>query len=394
MAIDQSTSVSGRLARSRWTAVGAAVAVTMGASGILHADQAPHGPSSPAVFVAATPCRLIDTREAPETVGPRSSPLSAGDTYTTQVTGANGRCTLPADASTLVMNVTVTNQTAASFLTVFPAGSIRPATSSLNWNLANGDTANAVTANISASGELSFYNLAGEVDVVADVVGYYTSAPLDGFYTKSQVDALIAANPGAIGPAGAQGPPGVRGEPGAEGPAGEQGDQGDKGDTGDQGDTGDKGDTGDTGASGVGVAAEFYALLPGENGDTVALGQPVKFDSDGPSSSDDTIVRDSVDSFIVTVDGLYRVTFMVPVDEAGQLIVSANGTLQPYTNVGRAIGATQIVGDSLVRLLAGASIQIVNASSSSALTLSDSAGGVAPAVASLIIELVEPGAGI
>jgi hypothetical protein len=185
--------------------------------------------ASPALFVATTPCRLIDTRVAAETVGARAVPLGANDTYTTVVLGTHGRCTVPADAATLVMNVTATNQTASSFLTVFQAGSTRPTTSNLNWDTASGDIANAVTASVSDSGELSFYNLAGSTDIVADVVGYYTSVPLENYYTKAQVDALIAANPAGVGPVGDAGPRGPAGIDGIDGNDGATGPQGEPG---------------------------------------------------------------------------------------------------------------------------------------------------------------------
>ena len=71
-------------------------------------------------------------------------------------------------------------------MTVYGDGTM-PLTSSLNWDITSGDTANAVTANVSAKGELSFYNLAGTTNIVADVVGYYTSTPFEDYFTKAEV---------------------------------------------------------------------------------------------------------------------------------------------------------------------------------------------------------------
>ena len=95
--------------------------MTLGAGGMLQAGAVGNDSSSPALFVATTPCRLLDTRDAPETVGVRARPLGANDTYTATVIGTAG-CALPTDAVTLVMNVTATNQTASSFLTVYGDG--------------------------------------------------------------------------------------------------------------------------------------------------------------------------------------------------------------------------------------------------------------------------------
>ncbi len=62
------------LARSRWAAFGAAVAVSAGAGGI-GLVQASGGAESTVTPVA--PCRLVDTR-SPGTIGVRSTPLGAG----------------------------------------------------------------------------------------------------------------------------------------------------------------------------------------------------------------------------------------------------------------------------------------------------------------------------
>ena len=43
----------------------------------------------------------------------------------------------------------------------------------MNWVAGQVPTANAVTAALSGSGTLSFYNLAGNVDLAMDVVGDY-----------------------------------------------------------------------------------------------------------------------------------------------------------------------------------------------------------------------------
>src|SRR5262245_39870633 len=65
--------------RGRWSALGAAVAVTLGFGGLLTASAA--GSTGASSFVPITPCRLLDTR-AGDAVGPRSEPLHVGDTYT------------------------------------------------------------------------------------------------------------------------------------------------------------------------------------------------------------------------------------------------------------------------------------------------------------------------
>jgi hypothetical protein len=86
-----------------------------------------------------------------------------------QVAGAGG---IPSGAAAALLNVTATATTAASYLTVWPAGQAAPLASSLNW--APGATiANSVTTKLSATGRISIKNAAGNVDVIADTAGWY-----------------------------------------------------------------------------------------------------------------------------------------------------------------------------------------------------------------------------
>lgn len=160
--------------RSRWAAVGAALAISVGGGGVLISSAADSTP--PSSFVAITPCRLIDTRPGTDNVGTRSTPLGAGETFTASVTGSNGSCSLPTDATAVSMNVTVIGPTAASYLTVFPADASRPVSANLNWVAGQAPTPNAVTSDLSSDGKVSFYNLSGTVNVAVDVVGYYVAA--------------------------------------------------------------------------------------------------------------------------------------------------------------------------------------------------------------------------
>jgi hypothetical protein len=72
----------------------------------------------------------------------------------------------------VVLNVTVTNTTAASFLTVYPSDAPRPTASDLNWT-AGLTVPNLVVVKLGADGKIALYNLAGSTDVIADVVGWY-----------------------------------------------------------------------------------------------------------------------------------------------------------------------------------------------------------------------------
>jgi hypothetical protein len=144
-------------------------------------DAAPGDTDS--TFVPTSPCRLFDYRPAPDTVGPRSAPLVAGQTHVQQVTGSNGDCTgplaIPSDAVAVAMNVTAVNPTAQSNLRVFPADvATAPIVSNLNFSAGQKPVPNKVDVKLSPDGKIKLLNHAGSVSVVGDVVGYYTNSTL------------------------------------------------------------------------------------------------------------------------------------------------------------------------------------------------------------------------
>jgi hypothetical protein len=76
--------------------------------------------------------------------------------------------------SAVVMNLTATNTSAPGYLTAWPTGTPRQETSNLNF--APGENVPDLTVvPIGAGGQVSIYNFDGNTDVLADVVGYYTS---------------------------------------------------------------------------------------------------------------------------------------------------------------------------------------------------------------------------
>ena len=118
-------------------------------------------------FEALSPARLLDTREGK---GAPQARLGAGSSLDLKVTGVGG---VPATGvSAVVLNVTVTTPSETSFLTAYPTGQERPNASNLNYR--GGQTVpNLVTAKVGAGGQVSLYNHLGDVDVIADVVGWY-----------------------------------------------------------------------------------------------------------------------------------------------------------------------------------------------------------------------------
>jgi len=179
--------------RTRWAAIGAAVAVALGAGGIgMNIGHATTGSGDRPIFTPIEPCRMADLRPAPDTVGPRPAPLAGDETYTLDGWGAVGNCNLPTGTSALAVNVTAVTATAPTFLTLFPAGTALPLASHLNPAPGQPPTPNAVNVKLNGSGEFSIYNKNGDTSVIIDVVGIYDHHTHDDrYYGKNQVDAKI-----------------------------------------------------------------------------------------------------------------------------------------------------------------------------------------------------------
>jgi hypothetical protein len=115
-------------------------------------------------FRPLSPSRLFDTRGA--------APVGPAGVLRFDVTGIGG---VPDSAVTAVaLNVTAVNATAQSFVTVWPDDAARPNASNLNFPV-GGTVPNLVIMRVPESGVIDFFNESGNVHLLADVVGYYTS---------------------------------------------------------------------------------------------------------------------------------------------------------------------------------------------------------------------------
>ncbi len=124
--------------------------------------------ATPSELTALTPARIFDTR----TSGGGS--LASHAEIDVPVLGVGG---VPAGGvDSVVVNVTVTNPTAAVFLTVWPSGETRPVSSNLNFT--SGQTiANLVIAKVGGDGKIAIFNSAGSSDVVVDIYGWFAPSP-------------------------------------------------------------------------------------------------------------------------------------------------------------------------------------------------------------------------
>jgi uncharacterized protein (DUF1501 family) len=140
-------------------------------------------PSSTVGLQPLDPSRLLDTRDG---TGGRVGPIGQGEAIDLQVAGRGG---VAADSVAVLLNVTATDPTAASFLTVWPSGRSRPFTSSVN--MAAGQTVpNLVVARLGASGQVSIFNNTGSTNVVVDVLGAFGTGATSRFVSVTPSRAL------------------------------------------------------------------------------------------------------------------------------------------------------------------------------------------------------------
>ncbi|MHB1007967.1 MAG: N-acetylmuramoyl-L-alanine amidase [Propionibacteriaceae bacterium] len=153
--------------------------------------------AAPSHYVPMTPVRILDTRA--------TQSVAAQSTITLQVAGVKN---VPADASAVSLNVTVTNAKAVGFVTVWPTGGTRPVASNLNVD-AGQTVPNLVTVKVGTSGTVSLYNSStSPLDLIVDLGGYYaTGAPTAGGGTVTVTPSRVLdtrSGIGATGPLAAQ----------------------------------------------------------------------------------------------------------------------------------------------------------------------------------------------
>ena len=124
------------------------------------------------LFNPVVPARLLDTRNGTGTNG--VGPLGPGGVIHLQVTGRGGVHAVP-EVSAVVLNLTVANATAPSYLTAFPTGAGQPVASNLNF-APRQVVANRVIVKVGTGGQVDIYNAQGSVNVIADVGGWFTDA--------------------------------------------------------------------------------------------------------------------------------------------------------------------------------------------------------------------------
>jgi SpoIID/LytB domain protein len=118
-----------------------------------------------------TPARILDTRTG------GNSGFQQGETRAVQVAGLGG---VPSDAVGAVLNVTATDTTSSSYLTVWPSSAKRPGTSNLNWDHKGQTVANLVYTALGSDGRVLIYNNNATASIIVDVFGYFEPTSVAG----------------------------------------------------------------------------------------------------------------------------------------------------------------------------------------------------------------------
>ena len=122
-------------------------------------------------LVSLNPSRVLDTRDGQTTIDnlqQGGGPVAGGSETQVQITN---RASVPANASAVVLNVTITEAGAPGFATIYPCGVERPNASNINYGTGT-TVANMVVSKIGADGKVCIFTQSNS-QLIADVNGYF-----------------------------------------------------------------------------------------------------------------------------------------------------------------------------------------------------------------------------
>src|ERR1700726_4770606 len=131
-------------------------------------------PVNSLVFVAMTPCRVVDTRSSQGFTGAFGPPSLVGGASRTFPMQISTTCTIPAIAQAYSLNIAVVPQGTFHYLTIYPTGQSLPLASTLNDPLGVVLANAAVVPAGSPNGGGDVY-VTNNSDVVIDINGYYAA---------------------------------------------------------------------------------------------------------------------------------------------------------------------------------------------------------------------------
>lgn len=126
-------------------------------------------PGSGSGLLPLVPSRLLDTRTGR---GAPPTPLRGGERIDLVVVGQGGVPESGVDA--VVVNVAALRPSESGYLSIWPAGTALPDISNLNYEPGR-NVPNLVLCKVGAGGAISLTANAGELDVIADVIGCFTT---------------------------------------------------------------------------------------------------------------------------------------------------------------------------------------------------------------------------
>ena len=185
------------LYRSRWAAIGAAVAVTLGGGGLIGVSAATVDTDQ--TLNTVEPVRILDTRGGDKVSYESYFLKVTGEVATLTSSGEVNATVVPTGASAVSMNLTVTegvrNANGYGFVTAFPCTAVSddpPNASTVNF-VEGVDIANSTVVPIGSTGYICL-NVYGDAHLVVDVNGFYED--MDAYtksetYTKSQIDLKV-----------------------------------------------------------------------------------------------------------------------------------------------------------------------------------------------------------
>jgi hypothetical protein len=126
--------------------------------------------TNPIPFIAITPCRVADTR-GNGFVAPYGPPSLVADANRTFVIA--GQCGIPSYAAAVSFNFGALNVGGGGDLRVFPDGLALPLVSTMNYNAATPNIANAAIMPLGVTKGITVRADAVSIDLIIDVNGYY-----------------------------------------------------------------------------------------------------------------------------------------------------------------------------------------------------------------------------
>jgi hypothetical protein len=130
-------------------------------------------PTPPSTFVAITPCRLLDTRNA---AGPYGGPILASGASRTYDFNSGPCAGIPENISAYSLNVVAVQPIGGGHVKIYPSGVAAPNVATINY-MANQNIANAAIVPAGTDGSVVIY-ASQTTHVVVDINGYFIPASI------------------------------------------------------------------------------------------------------------------------------------------------------------------------------------------------------------------------